>query len=48
MPDNFIENNTIECNEFNMNIMLNDPKHPFGHGYCLAMTLLNKHKKWNK
>lgn len=21
--------------------MLNDPKHSFGHGYCLAATLLN-------
>lgn len=20
--------------------MLNDPKHPFGHGYCLAMSFL--------
>ena len=27
--------------------MLNDPKHPFGHGYCLAMVLLNKEVEWN-
>ena len=24
----------------NLNIMLNDPKHPYGHGYCLAKALL--------
>jgi hypothetical protein len=37
--DSFIENNTILVNETNMNIMLNDAKHPFGHGYCLALAL---------
>lgn len=37
--DDFIENSTILVNEENMNIMLNDEKHPFGHGYCLAMAL---------
>jgi len=37
---NFIENNTILVNQRNMQIMLNDSKHPFGHGYCLAMALL--------
>ncbi|AEX61932.1 hypothetical protein c7_R1070 [Megavirus courdo7] len=25
----------------NLAIMLHDPKHPFGHGYCLAMALTN-------
>lgn len=39
--DNFIENDTILINKNNMEILLNDPKHPFGHGYCLAMTLLD-------
>ena len=24
-----------------MNILLNDKKHAFGHGYCLGMALLN-------
>jgi len=39
--DNFIENNTIIVDKNNMNIMLNDTKHAFGHGYCLALSLLN-------
>src|SRR5690606_619941 len=38
----FIEKDTILVNEKNMNIMLNDPKHPYGHGYCLAMCLYSK------
>ena len=36
----FIELNTMLANEDNLRIMLNDPKHPFGHGYCLAVALL--------
>lgn len=39
--DDFIENNTMLCTPKNLDIMLNDPKHPFGHGYCLAMALLD-------
>lgn len=39
--DDFIVNNTIEANEDNLSIMLEDEKHPFGHGYCLAMALLD-------
>jgi hypothetical protein len=39
--DDFITNNTIEVTLENMKIMLNDTKHAFGHGYCLAMTLLD-------
>lgn len=39
--DDFIEDNTILINEENINIMLNSDKAPFGHGYCLAMALLN-------
>lgn len=39
--DDFIENNTMLVNKENINIMLNDTKHPFGHGYCLAMALLD-------
>ena len=38
--DNFIKNNTIKINKQNIDILLNDPKHPFGHGYCLAIALL--------
>lgn len=30
----------------NISIMLNDTKHPFGHGYCLAMALLDKDIEW--
>lgn len=30
--DDFIEHNSIEVNLENMKLMLNDPKHPFGHG----------------
>jgi len=39
--DSFVENNSILVTEDNMSIMLNDTKHAFGHGYCLAMTLLD-------
>jgi hypothetical protein len=45
VDDNFITNNTIIANEKNLDIMLNDAKHNFGHGYCLAMALLDKGNK---
>jgi len=38
--DDFIVNFTIEVNHENMQILINDTKYPFGHGYCLAMELL--------
>ena len=38
--DDFIENHTMLATEKHLNIMLNDPKHPFGHGYCLALALM--------
>ena len=38
--DSFIENDTMLAIDENLVIMLNDEKHPFGHGYCLAMALL--------
>ncbi|KAL9649806.1 hypothetical protein ABK040_009620 [Willaertia magna] len=44
VEDNFIEKNTIVVNEENMKIMLNDSKHPFGHGYCLGLALLGLDK----
>ena len=47
VDDNFIENSTILINNRAIQIMLNDPKHPFGHGYCLAMALLDKDVEWN-
>lgn len=47
VSDNFIVNNTMLATENNLKIMLNDPKHPYGHGYCLTMALLDKHEEWN-
>lgn len=37
----FIENNTMIANEANLQIMLNDTKHPYGHCYCAAAALLD-------
>jgi hypothetical protein len=37
---NFIENHTMLATTDNLNIMLNDTKHSYGHGYCLASCLL--------
>ena len=39
--ENFIENGTILANQENLSIMLNDPLHSYGHGYCLAAALLD-------
>ena len=39
--EDFIQDHTILVTKPHMRVMLNDPKHPFGHGYCLAMALLN-------
>lgn len=41
VDETFIERDTILATERNLNILLNDEKHPFGHGYCLAIALLN-------
>jgi len=41
VDDNFIEDDTILATKENLKIMLNDTKHAFGHGYCLAVALLN-------
>lgn len=32
--------NTIKVTEENLKILLDDKKHPFGHGYCIAAALL--------
>lgn len=40
VEDDFIVGNTMDCTKKNISIMLNDPKHPFGHGYCLGLSLL--------
>ena len=36
---------SIEINAKNINMLLNDPGQPFGHGYCLAAALLG-HDEW--
>jgi len=41
VSDDFIQRDTMLATENNLNIMLNDPKHPFGHGYCLAWAMLS-------
>ena len=38
--DDFIEDHTMLVTLKNVEIMLKDPSHSFGHGYCLAMALL--------
>lgn len=40
VEDDFIDDKTILATPENLTIMANDEKHPFGHGYCLAMALL--------
>lgn len=38
---NITKDNTILITKENINILLNEKKYPFGHGYCLAMALLD-------
>lgn len=40
VENDFIENNSVLINEESLSIMALDPKYPFGHGYCLAASLL--------
>jgi hypothetical protein len=44
VPDEFIINHTMLVTKENLDIMLNDTRHPFGHCYCLAMSLLEQIK----
>lgn len=39
--DYFIQQDTMLINQDHLDIVLNDVKHAFGHGYCLAACLLN-------
>lgn len=39
--NDFIVDDTILATKENLTIMLNDTKHPYGHGYCLATALLD-------
>ena len=41
VKDDFITTSTVLVSNENMDIMVNDTKHPFGHGYCLGMALLD-------
>ena len=47
VSDDFIEvkegeqEGTILCTQENMNLLINDTQERFGHGYCLAMALLD-------
>ncbi len=45
VDSNFIEQNTMVANYANLEIMLADSKHIFGHGYCLAAILLGIDKE---
>lgn len=40
VTDDFIVDSTMNATAENIDLMLNDEKHPFGHGYCLAAALL--------
>jgi len=42
---NFIEKDTMIATFENIDIMLNDTLHPFGHGYCLALCILEELNK---
>ena len=41
VPGDWIEEDTILATTDNLTILLEDGKHPFGHGYCLAVALLD-------
>lgn len=41
VDDSFIENDTMLATDDNLDIMLNDDSHPYGHGFCLAQALLD-------
>jgi hypothetical protein len=45
VPNNFIVRGTLLGTSENLSMMLNDPKHPYGHGYCLAAALLDMEVK---
>lgn len=48
VADDFIDSDhTIPISRDRIDILLEDEKHPFGHGYVLAMTLLGVDREWN-
>lgn len=40
VPSDWISESSIPINEKNLEILLNDERHPFGHGFCLAGAVL--------
>jgi hypothetical protein len=40
VDDTFIENHTMLATEKNLDILLHDGKHSYGHGFCVARALL--------
>ena len=47
VSSDFIVDSSVDINKDSIRILLNDTRHPFGHGYCLAMAILNKTHEWN-
>ncbi len=41
VSETFIQQDSVEATRPNLQILLEDAKHPFGHGYCLALALLD-------
>jgi len=39
VPDDFIDQDSVLINYKNVMILINDDKHPYGHGYCLGYML---------
>ena len=39
--ETFIENGCVNATPESLAILMGDEKHPFGHGYCLAMALMD-------
>ena len=46
-PNNWIEDESIPITVENMNILINDTTERFGHGFCLAIALLDIEKEIN-
>lgn len=41
LPADFIDRHSVAADAQSLRILLNDPLHPFGHGYCLAAAILD-------
>jgi hypothetical protein len=44
-PNNIVKDGSIEITKEIIKALLNDPKHPFGHGFVLAVCLMGK-EEW--